>query len=99
MNNCLEAPLMCFRGLFFLLLLSAAVFGQETRGMIHGLVIDAQSAAVSGAIVTVTNTETGVRRDLTTNTTGYYEARLLLAGPYVVTVQATGFKKAIRSGL
>ncbi|HEY2016946.1 MAG TPA: carboxypeptidase-like regulatory domain-containing protein, partial [Bryobacteraceae bacterium] len=73
--------------------------GQDTRGNISGTVTDPQGAHVVGASVTVTNTETNVSTPLTTNASGYYEAPLLLAGPYQVTVEAQGFKKTVRSKL
>ena len=80
-------------------LLLAPLAAQETRGQINGVVSDAQSAAVVGAAIAVINTDTDVRRDLITNQGGYYEAGLLLPGRYVVSVEAPGFKKSIRSGL
>ena len=60
---------------------------QDTRGNISGTVTDAQNATISGAAVTVTNTGTGTRTKLLTNGSGYYEAPLLLAGEYSVTVE------------
>jgi hypothetical protein len=40
----------------------------------------------------VTNTGTGVSQPLVTNNRGYFEAPLLIAGPYEVTVEMPGFK-------
>ena len=67
--------------------------------MISGTVTDPQGAYVVGASVTVTNTGTNVPTPLTTNTSGYYEAPLLLPGEYQVTVESPGFKKTVRSNL
>jgi hypothetical protein len=86
-------------GLGFCALLPALLLGQETRSMIFGRVLDPQSSAVAGASVLVTNAGTNVAVKLTTNDTGYYEANLLLPGDYRVVVEASGFKKAIRSGI
>lgn len=72
---------------------------QETRSTIYGRVLDPTASVVAGASVVVTNTGTGTSVTLRTNETGYYEASLLLPGDYRVTVEATGFKRAIRSGL
>ena len=72
---------------------------QDTRGNISGTVTDSQGAAVPGATVTVANTGTGTSTRLTTNASGYYEAPLLLPGAYSVTVEASGFKKSVRSNL
>lgn len=54
---------------------------------------------MTGASVVVTNVGTGTSAALKTNETGYYEATLLLPGDYRVTAEATGFKRAVRSGL
>jgi hypothetical protein len=72
---------------------------QDTRGTISGTVTDPQGAHVVGAKVVVTNTGTNVSTPLTTNTSGYYEAPLQPAGQYQVTVEASGFKKTVRSNL
>lgn len=76
-----------------------AVSAQDTRGNISGTVSDAQGAVAAGAVVSVTNTGTGTTARLTTNTSGYYEAPLLLPGEYTVTVEMPGFKKSVRSGV
>jgi len=47
----------------------------------------------------VTETDTNTVTQVTTNSTGYYEAPLLSAGNYEIVVTANGFKKVIRSGL
>ena len=83
---------------FFALMVGLAQ-AQDIRGMISGTVTDAQGAHVVGATVVVTNTDTNVSTTLTTNSSGFYEAPLLLPGPYQVSVEARGFKKTIRSKL
>lgn len=82
-----------------LLMSSSLSFAQDTRGNISGTVTDSQGDLIPGAGVTVTNTGTGTATRLTTNASGYYEAPLLLPGTYSVTVENTGFKRSIRSGL
>ena len=66
---------------------------QDIRGKISGTVTDAQGASVVGAAVEVTNTDTNVSTSLVTNSNGFYEAPLLLPGPYKVTAASAGFKK------
>jgi hypothetical protein len=72
---------------------------QDIRGMISGTVTDPQGAHVGAAAVVVTDTNTNVSNALVTNSSGFYEAPLLLPGPYQVTVEASGFKKTIRPNL
>jgi len=79
--------------------LSQVGFAQETRSMIYGRVLDAQGAAVVGAQVTVTNTDTNTSTPLVTNETGYFEANLLLPGKYQVVAEAAGFRRSIRQGI
>jgi hypothetical protein len=82
------------------LLFSALLgLGQETRGTIFGRVLDPSSAVVAGAKVTILNTETNISTSLVSNSTGYYEASLLLSGSYRVTVEMQGFKTSVRDGI
>ena len=83
---------------FLLLLAGTSAVAQETRSTISGTVRDEQGV-IPGASVKVTNTGTGVTQQLTTNTSGYFEARLLNAGNYDVVVEMTGFKTLRRAGV
>lgn len=78
---------------------AGAGFAQETRSVISGRVLDPLGAAVAGAVVTLTNTETNAPMTLRTNETGYYEANFLLPGNYQMTTEMAGFKKQVRSGI
>lgn len=51
---------------------------QETRGNINGVVED-QSGVIPGAMVRITNANTGQTQQLLTNNSGYFEA---LLGPF-----------------
>ena len=72
---------------------------QESRGVIQGTVKDPQGSLVVGATVSVTKTATATISTLKTNESGRYSAPLLLPGDYTVTVEATGFKKAVQQGI
>jgi hypothetical protein len=76
--------------------LSASVQAQESRGTIVGRVTDQSGAAIPAAKVDVTNKAQGVTQSLLANETGLYQATFLLPGQYEVTVEAPGFKKAVR---
>ena len=83
---------------FVLLLAGVPALAQETRGTISGTVRDDQGV-IPGASVKVVNVATGVTQPLTTNTSGYFEAPLLIAGTYDVVVEMTGFKTLRRAGV
>lgn len=87
------------RAVLALLLSALCLSAQDTRGTIAGTVTDAQQAVVAGAGIVVTNTGTNTVTRLTTNSSGYYEAPLLLPGEYSVTVEMSGFKRYVRSGI
>jgi hypothetical protein len=80
-----------------LLVLASAAHGQTAQ--ITGRVVDSSGGILPAAKVSVTNKETGVRRDLETNQDGYYTASLLARGSYTVVAQQPGFKELVRSGL
>ena len=80
-----------------LLVALCLVFGISTLqaqnlGSIVGLVSDSTGAVIPGADVSVTHQETGLTRNLQTNTTGTYLASGLQAGTYTIEVTSTGFK-------
>jgi hypothetical protein len=72
---------------------------QALNGQIEGTVSDQNNAAVSHAIITVTNLETGVIRSVSTDETGVYRFPLLPLGSYRVTAEAANFKKFVREGI
>lgn len=82
-----------------LILATAVLTAQETRGTLLGRVFDAQNAAIPSATIVITNVDTNVSTRLRTNETGYYEANLLQAGNYQISAEMQGFKKTVRSGI
>jgi len=70
---------------------SHAAFAQSANGTLQGTVTDSTGAVVPGATVHVQAVQTGVARDTTTNSDGFYSASNLNAGAYTVTVSAQGF--------
>ena len=73
-------------------LVSTPLFSQGSTGRILGTVTDQSGGAVAGAAVTITDTERGTSRALTTDDAGEYNAPSLIAGTYKVHVEAKGFK-------
>jgi len=86
-------------GVFAVLLLCLPAFSQGSFGRILGTVTDQSGGVISGATVTVIDTERGVTRTLTTDDAGAYNAPNLTAGNYTVRVEAKGFKKLERQGI
>lgn len=76
----------------------AAAWGQDT-GSITGTVTDPSGAAVSGASVVIANTDRGITRQTTSNSSGEYNQSALPQGNYDVTVTAAGFKKFQAKGV
>src|SRR3989442_359118 len=60
---------------------------QITRGVIQGVVVDETGGVIPGARVTLLHTETGFRRELTTDEEGRFTALLMPLGPYKITVE------------
>ncbi len=77
-----------------LLIGQQTAFAQATTGTgsITGIVTDPQDAAVPNAKVTITNRDTGLTLELTTNSSGVYNSGNLVPGNYVLQVSAPNFK-------
>jgi len=67
----------------------------QFKASIQGTVTDTSGAVVSGAAVTVTNSETGKSQKVSTGDDGFYRVSGLPPGTYSVTVELTGFKKKV----
>jgi hypothetical protein len=78
---------------------AAAVAQTAGAGTINGTVSDASAAVIPGASVAVTNTDTGVSHDYTTNEAGLYSAPFLLPGHYKVSATASSFGKVEANNL
>src|ERR1700683_2550923 len=72
----------------------------SSTGAIQGAVTDPQNATIAGAIVLLTNTDTGVQvAQGTTQSDGGYVFPLLPPGNYKVEVQAQGFDSTVLDGI
>src|ERR1017187_9572775 len=91
------------RGAVWIVLLvvdSVLARAQEVSGSISGTVVDATGASVSGAVVTLTNTDRDfVERTVNTDKAGYYTDSSLPLGTYSVSIAMKGFKTASVTGL
>jgi hypothetical protein len=80
-------------------LVSSPVFAQVNTGRILGTVTDQSGGVIAGAMVTVTNTATGVARTLTTDQAGEYNAPTLTPGTYSVRATSMGFQTFERQNI
>ncbi|MGH9354924.1 MAG: carboxypeptidase-like regulatory domain-containing protein, partial [Terriglobia bacterium] len=95
-------------GVFFRLFLFSVTLGffmatsaraQVTGATLSGTVTDPSGAVIPNAKVSIRNTSTGVIRNVTSDTAGFYTAPNLLPGNYDVTISAAGFSTEVRSGI
>ena len=79
-------------GLGMLLAVSTLCVAQTLeRGAVHGTLYDASHAVVAGAKVTLANTSTGFRREMTTTGDGGYDFEAVPPGEYTLVAEAQGF--------
>ena len=83
---CISLALFCFSG---------TLSAQQVFGSIFGTVTDPSGAAVNGAKVTITDVNKGTKSDVTTNESGNYTKGQLILGSYQITIEASGFQKAV----
>jgi outer membrane receptor protein involved in Fe transport len=75
------------------------VWAQETTGGLQGTVKDASGAVVAGAHIVVTGTSLVGKKELDTDTSGYYRFANLPPGTYNLSVTAKNFKGVKREGM
>ena len=85
--------------LLVICLVSSLQAQRSDRGIITGIVTDSTGGAVAGATVKIKNEGTGVETTLTTNSAGAYTTPPLVLGTYSITVDHTGFKTSVNSGI
>jgi outer membrane receptor protein involved in Fe transport len=85
--------------LLIVLLLGAppipALAGQFETGNVVGTIKDSTGAVVPGAKVTLTNTQTGVTSERSSDANGSYEFITVRPGNYVITAEKDGFSIAL----
>jgi hypothetical protein len=81
-----------------MLLFAVSAFGQ-TSASLSGTVHDPNGSALAGAKVIVSDPTKNLQLDATTGSDGEFKFPVLQPGNYTITVEATGFKKAVRSGI
>jgi hypothetical protein len=75
------------------------VNAQEYRGRIQGAVTDPTDAAVTGAVVTLTNIEKGTAVSRVSDAAGRYLFDLVEPGRYTISVEASGFTRFLQENV
>ncbi|HXZ31190.1 MAG TPA: carboxypeptidase-like regulatory domain-containing protein, partial [Terriglobales bacterium] len=88
----------CFALVAALCLIPAA-FAQETTGGLQGTIKDSSGAVIGSAHVVVTGTSLVGKKELDSESTGYYRFANLPPGVYTIEVSAKGFKTVKREGV
>lgn len=81
--------------------ISPLAFGQNlaSTASISGIVADPQGARIPGAMVTLASDERGIRRALTTDSSGAFSFNLLPPTAYSLKVQAAAFQTYQQTGI
>src|SRR5713226_1863460 len=87
-----------FVTIFAIVVCSDSVWAQATA-QISGAVQDQSGAALPGAEITATQTETGISRTTITNETGSYVLPDLPLGPYRLEAALPGFRTFVQTGI
>lgn len=101
MTKKIAIRILCLLAAVAMVLTGNSAWAQSSvSGSIGGTVTDSTGALVSGATVTITNTDRGeVIRVLTTSNSGFYTAGSLPLGTYKVTITDAGFRTEAVTGL
>ncbi len=91
MRNFLSVCVLAFFG-------AVAVWGQATA-QVHGVIQDMSGAALPGAMVKATQTETGISRTVTSEADGSYVITNLPLGAYSIEVNKDGFSSVVQMGI
>lgn len=79
--------------------LACALYAQEFRGVIVGVITDPSGAAVVSAKIVVTEVSTRVTAQAASDASGNFNVPFLLPGDYEVQVTAAGFRDYVRKGI
>ena len=77
----------------------SVAFAQQETATMTGIVRDETGAIIPKATVTVTNVQTNISVKTETDESGAYVIPSLRPGEYSVTVESTGFRKIVRTGI
>ena len=89
-----------FGSMMLLVMLCSTIpaLAQATTGIIRGTVLDNTGGAIAGASVSVKNEATAINATTVTNGEGLFEVQALSPGAYSITIEASGFKRSVKTG-
>lgn len=90
MSPCLQ-PLRCAQVVVLVFCFHSLLAAQDALGTLEGVIQDPATKSIAGAMVRVTNLETGAVRSAQSSTIGAFRLALLPVGTYSVSVLAAGF--------
>src|SRR5687768_14233 len=88
-----------FRHVALVGLYALVCVAQSDRGVITGTIADPAGALIPGAKVTAENPGTGVQFNTVSTSTGNYTIPSVPAGVYNITIEHSGFRKYIQTGV
>src|SRR5258706_12175032 len=83
-----------FKGILLVSLMTTATCFAQFSGGVQGTVQDTSAAAVPKAVIILTNSDTNVSQQATTDDAGVYRFVSLAPGPYVLSASVPGFATA-----
>jgi hypothetical protein len=92
-------PFACGLACFLFAAAMAHAQGVGTSGEITGTVVDSSGGVVVKANLNVVDTQTGLKRTATTNSTGQFRVTGLAPATYDISAEMAGFATAIRKGV
>ena len=95
MRSTVKILQVCLMVLGLFCSLVATTSAQTYTATVTGTVTDPSGASVRGVKVTATNQGTRLEYNAQTNDTGVYSIPFLPPGNYVITIEATGFKRLV----
>ncbi len=84
---------------FLIALGSSPVYAQQATAQIDGTVKDPSGAVISGAQISLRNTNTNSTRNTKSNKDGLYQFTLVPIGTYELSIVQSGFEKYVRKGI
>src|SRR6266436_1677030 len=82
-----------------MLLAALPLLGADVNAVLSGTVKDTSGALVSGATITLTNTQTNISQTLKSASDGSYSFTNVPVGSYTLTVEQVGFRKYVQAGI